>query len=125
MGIRAKMPGMLRFGRRSYPFQGWDWTELAEYFAIGPMQEPFDADHPQEWAARETQREAAQLQNLQAFCWAHGDDPAVVGALRAYLHQAIKGCHSPDKPIWQGLARIREPHTFVKYYGVLLPGLWT
>lgn len=109
----------------AYVFHGYDWTELAECFEIGPFEEPFDEADPEGWAKREDARELQQLENLKDFLWSHREDPAVERAMRTFLKTAARESLSFEAPVWRGLLKVKNSSTFARYYCELLPFFWT
>jgi hypothetical protein len=101
-----------------YSFNGYDWTELANYFHV---KVPFDTHG-------NFDSEAKPLQNyLKSKINYESTDPETVSACRAYLKALIKMSSKYDysAPLWKGLLKIKHDWTFMQYFIDLLPCMWT
>ena len=107
----------------NYNFDGYDWTELAEYFNVTTVN--LDAD---EWDEDTTEYLAKHIWNT--FHYGTEEEATnVVNACRAYLTAYINLNNTLDLrysiPLMMGLMAIEHNETFLSYFIQLLPCLWT
>ena len=105
---------------KDHEFDGWDWYELAEYFVV-PCGDYDDK------CCEKLQTHLKTIYDKTLF-----NDPNCqeeVELCRKYLDKLIERMVEIDSVIdislWQGLAKIEDDATFLRYYIDLLPYMWT
>lgn len=105
---------------KEYPFYGYDWQELAEYFGI-----ELPEDEPGEYESYKVLTKWLESNSLNED---GTPNIAVVDACKAYTSALIRANkdHSFDTPIWKGLLEVGENNneTFMQFIVILLPLMW-
>lgn len=92
------------------PFKGWDWTELAARFGVAIP----DEDNPAPLAAWLEER--SRIQREQAW---------VAGICREFVDALAVADPSYNRPVWEGLAKVKDDETFMGFVIHLLGWMWT
>lgn len=98
-------------------FKGYDWVELARYFNIETMSDIIDPDK--------------ECKPLRDFLSSKIDfdrvDKDTLKICKEFLKKLIKSAnnHSYDGPLWEGLLKIKHDETFMQFFIILLPCMWT
>lgn len=92
------------------PFKGFDWTELAARLGVNIRDDQDeDADKLRAWLREHCQRE---LDWVAANC-------------REFLAALIKADPCGSKPVWMGLAEVKDDKEFMEFFIRLLDWMWT
>lgn len=113
------MAQKLKQSKRKKPkFKGYDWTELSEYFGL-------DIDGEKEQTLKEFIEEIHGL--LHNGKKSKKIAERRIKALRKYLKEVvdISFQYGYEAPVWSGLARIKDDHTFLRFYTALVYHMWT
>lgn len=92
------------------PFKGFDWTELAARFGVDIKDDQKeDAAKLRTWLEHHSMRELA---------W-------VATNCREFLTALIQTDPTSNKPLWIGLAGVKDDETFMRFFTHLFEWMWT
>lgn len=97
------------------PFLGWDWTEL-----VTPLGFPGSIEDDGEETIIEAIRRTLSMVH-------DGGEMAdqIEGLCREYLDKLVERDAHTCVPLFDGLSRIEDRDSFIKYFSLLLPHLWS
>lgn len=92
------------------PFSGFDWTELATRFGVDIKDDQAeDAVKLRTWLEYHGRHELA---------W-------VASNCREFLMVLIQNDPTPNKPVWIGLAGVKDDDTFMRFFTHMFEWMWT
>lgn len=93
------------------PFKGWDWSELAARFgvAIPDEDDPTPlADFLAEWHTKND----SEKDRIAATC-------------REFLEALVSADPSYNRPVWEGLVKVKDDDTLIAFMTKLIGWMWT
>jgi hypothetical protein len=109
------------------PFKGYEWEELAEYWAKKYSARELDPAPYEE----EVEGETELLAVLRKFIESGSDDKERLAELaqdvRLFLEALEQEAEKIDysAPIWHGLRQVEDDYTLLNFTHALLPYMWT
>jgi hypothetical protein len=106
----------------SYPFKGWDWTELSEKWGLYLNGDQIDILEGEEILFRHYLN--GLLFSLCAFGNVRRVSAAACSDIRNYL-KALSKNPGYEAPAWEGLSRVEDDFSLLRLFIDLFPLAWS
>lgn len=112
----------------NYPFEGWDWTELAkawnlyipeDYWIAGIGDYLYNDHDPVVWLIRSSLQQYNGMASTRSM-------QKMANDVRIYLRLLgdPDNSHTYSSPLWYGMSKIEDDFTLLNYTCELIGGMW-